>query len=161
MCIRDWLADAARGLDLAALRAGGTQLLIVLPVQLWALQRYAREQLSGHPALSAGLFCDPSGALFASQQCNVAFATAKLRPDSIHAHTGVLSATLKGIAEGLRGGPQGDPRQQGCALVLREGGQLSVWAHKDSYNADQVPIPVLLAAAGAPAELYQHGGRKG
>lgn len=160
MCIRDWMKDASRGLDLAALRARGTQLLVVLPVPLWALQRYAREKLAAHPDFAAALFCDPAAALFAALACTVKFSTAKLRPDSIHAHTSVLTATLKGIAEGLRGGPQGSPSQMGGAFVLEDGGRRAAWAHKDSFNADQVPIPVLLAAAGAPAALYAHGSKK-
>lgn len=32
----------------------------------------------------------------------------------------------------------------------------TVWAHKDRHNADQVPIPVLLAAAGLPSHVYKH-----
>jgi hypothetical protein len=30
----------------------------------------------------------------------------------------------------------------------------TVWAHLDRHNADQVPIPAILSAAGLPADLY-------
>jgi hypothetical protein len=30
----------------------------------------------------------------------------------------------------------------------------TVWAHLNRHNADQVPIPAILSAAGLPAELY-------
>jgi len=130
----------------------------VLPVPLWALQRYVRERLGAlSPALAARVFCDERAAAFAALACPVKFATAKLRPDSIHAHTGVAAAALRGLAEGLRGGMQGDPRQLGLAAVV-EGGARVVWAHRDAYNADQVPIPVLVAAAGLPAGAYVHRG---
>jgi hypothetical protein len=129
--------------------------LVVLPVPLWSLQRLAERVV---PQLAAHLACDPTGAVFAALGCNFVFTTRKLRPDTIHAHTGVARAALGGLWEGLTGGMQGDPRQMGCAFVLDAEGS-ALWAHKDAFNADQVPIPVLLAAAGLePAALYTHGG---
>jgi len=148
------MLDAARGLDLAALRAGGVALVVVLPVPLWALQRFAREQLRGAPELAACLFADEAAAAFSALGCPVVFATKKLRPDTIHNHHSVFSATLRGVAEGLRGGTQGDPRQLGLAAVLDDG--RVVFAHRDAFNADQVPIPVLVAAAGLPPAAYVH-----
>lgn len=129
--------------------------LVVLPVPLWSLQRLAQRVV---PQLAAHLACDPTGAVFAALGCNFVFTTRKLRPDTIHAHTSVARAALTGLWEGITGGMQGDPRQMGCAFVLDAGGR-ALWAHKDAFNADQVPIPVLLAAAGlAPETIYAHGG---
>ena len=143
--------DASKGLDFLALEAQGVKLLILLPVPLWSLQKF----LKSNPKIAPYLACDPKRAVFTALQCNFSFATKKLRPDSIHAHTGVLKATWAGLAEGITGGgPQGDPRQMGGALVL-EGGKV-LWQHRDEYNADQVPIPVLLAAAGLDPGLYTH-----
>ena len=128
---------------------------MVLPVPLWSLQRLAQQVV---PQLAAHLACDPSAAVFSALGCNFVFTTKKLRPDTIHAHTGVARATLSGLWGGLTSGMQGDPRQMGCAFVL-DGEQRPLWQHKDAFNADQVPIPVLLAAAGlAPGEVYAHGG---
>ncbi len=125
----------------------------MLPVPLWSLQRLL-PQLA--PGLAGHLACDPTGALFAALGCTFKFSTAKLKPDTIHAHTGVARAALSGLWEGVvGGGPQGDPRQMGCAFVLDGAGQ-ALWAHKDAFNADQVPIPVLLAAAGVGAAAYAH-----
>jgi hypothetical protein len=145
--------DAAKGLDFAGLASRQVRLLVLLPVPLWALDKYAATQ----PALAPYLACDPSAAVFSALHCGFSFATAKLRPDSIHAHTGVLAATWKGLVQGVTGGMQGDPRQMGGALVL-QGGSKVVWQHRDAYNADQVPIPVLLAAAGVDPSLYNHKG---
>ncbi len=153
------MEDAAAGLDLVALESGGVSLVIVLPVPLWALQRYVRERLGGAPALAARIFADERAAAFAALSCPVKFATKKLRPDSIHAHTGVASAAWRGLIEGLRGGMQGDPRQLGLAAIV-EGGTRVVWAHRDAYNADQVPLPVLVAAAGLPPSAYVHRPRR-
>ncbi len=128
---------------------------MLLPVPLWSLQRLAQQVV---PQLAQHLACDPSGAVFAALGCNFVFTTRKLRPDTIHAHTGAGRAALAGLWEGLTGGMQGDPRQMGCAFVL-DGEGRALWAHKDAFNADQVPIPVLMAAAGlAPEEVYAHGG---
>jgi len=149
------MEDAARGLDLGALAAGGVSLVVVLPVPLWALQRFVKERLGASPALAARIFADERAEAFALLSCPVKFATAKLRPDSIHAHTSVATAAWRGLLEGLRGGVQGDPRQLGLAAVI-EGGTRVVWAHRDAFNADQVPIPVLIAAAGLPPSAYVH-----
>jgi len=154
------MGDAATGLDLGALDAANVALIVVLPVPLWALQRYVREQLGAHAAFAARLFADEGAAAYKAFACPVKFATKKLRPDSIHAHTSVGAATWRGLLEGLRGGMQGDPRQLGLAAVV-EGGARVVWAHRDAYNADQVPIPVLVAAAGLPAGVYMHRGPRG
>ena len=143
--------DLSKGLDFSALAAQGVKLLILLPVPLWSLQKF----LKTAPNLAPYLACDPKRAVFTALACNFSFATRKLRPDSIHAHTGVLKATWTGLLEGVTGGgTQGDPRQMGGAIVL-EGGKV-IWQHRDEYNADQVPIPVLLAAAGLDTGLYTH-----
>ncbi len=134
--------------------AADTSLRVVLPVPLWARQRFATESLVAFPDLIRALYCDPTGTCFRVLGCNLQFATTKLRPNSIHDRTSVLAATMKGIAEGLRGGPQGDPRQQGGCFVVE--GEALVWAHLDTYNADQVPIPVLVAASGLPPDTYVH-----
>lgn len=130
-------------------------LVVVLPVPLWALQRFVREQLASAPALAACIFADESAASFSAFACPVKFASRKTRSDTIHAHTSVAAATLKGFAEGLRGGMQGDPRQLGLAAIV-DSGEVIVWAHRDAFNADQVPIPVLVAAAGLPQTAYIH-----
>jgi hypothetical protein len=158
------MEDAARGLDLGALREGGVAFVVVLPVPLWALQRYARERLAASPALAACVFADERALAFKALACPVKFASKKLRPDSIHAHTTVARAAWKGFLEGLRGGTQGDPRQLGLSVVLQAapGGSRVLWAHRDAFNADQVPLPVLVAAAGLPPAAYAHaGGRRG
>lgn len=149
------MEDAARGLDLIALEAAGVALIVVLPVPLWALQRYVRERLGGYAAFAARLYADEGAAAFRELSCPVKFASRKLRPDSIHAHTTVATAAWRGLVEGLRGGMQGDPRQLGLAAVI-DGGLRVAWAHRDAFNADQVPIPVLVAAAGVPADAYVH-----
>jgi hypothetical protein len=151
------LTDAARGLDLPALSAAGFDLVVLLPVPVWALARFVREALPHSPDLAARLFADEGAAAYAALGCTFRFSTAKLKPDTIHAHTPVWKAALWGIGEGLRGGPQGDVRWMGGAWVLESGA--AVWAHKDEFNADQVPIPTLLAAAGAPASAYAHHAR--
>ena len=33
---------------------------------------------------------------------------------------------------------------------------VTLWAHIDRHNADQVPIPVLCRAAGLPDDVYRH-----
>jgi hypothetical protein len=152
------MEDAAGGLDLGALAAAGVALVVVLPVPLWALQRYAADRLGAHAAFAARVFADEGGAAFRALGCPVKFASRKLRPDTIHAHTAVGTAAWRGLLEGLRGGMQGDPRQLGLAAVV-DGGTRVVWAHRDAFNADQVPIPVLLAAAGVPASAYVHHAR--
>ena len=130
----------------------------MLPVPLWALQRYVHEKLGAHAPLAARIFADEGAVSFRELSCPVKFASKKLRPDSIHAHTTVATAAWRGLIEGLRGGMQGDPRQLGLAAVI-DGGSRVVWAHRDAFNADQVPIPVLLAAAGVPANAYVHHAR--
>jgi hypothetical protein len=152
------MGDAAMGLDLNALDAAGVALIVVLPVPLWALQRYVREQMGAHAAFAARIFADESAAAYKALSCPVKFATAKLRPDSIHAHTSVATAAWRGLVEGLRGGMQGDPRQLGLAAIV-DGGTRVVWAHRDAFNADQVPLPVLVAAAGLPPAAYVHHAR--
>jgi hypothetical protein len=147
------MKDAAAGLDFARLASNNVALIILLPVPLWSLQKFA----ASVPALAPHLACDPAGAVFKALNCNFSFATKKLRPDSIHAHTSVLGATWSGLVEGMATGMQGDPRQMGGALIVKEG--KVIWQHKDQYNADQVPIPVLLAACQAGVEgAYKHPG---
>ena len=158
MCIRDWLTDAARGLDLEALARARVRLVVVLAVPLWALQRFAREALPGSPALAACLFADERAAAFRALGTTFRFSTAKLKPDTIHAHTAVWRAALWGCCAGLRRGTQGDPRHMGGAWVLDDAGRAE-WAHKDEFNADQVPLPVLVRAAGLDAAAYSHHAR--
>ena len=156
MCIRDWITDAARGLDFVALTAARVSLVVVLPVPLWALQRFVEKSLKNSPELAASIFADERAAAAAALDCTKKFTTAKLKPDTIHAHTSVTRAALWGIGEGIAGGgAQGDPRQMGGAWVLNEKGE-AVWAHKDQFNADQVPLPALMAAAGLPEHVYKH-----
>jgi hypothetical protein len=165
---------------------------IVLPVPLWALQRFLGEEMKGH-ALADALYCDPGGAAFkALGSFNLKFDT-RSTFTSPHAQTTVAQATWKGLVLGLRSGTQGDPRQQGGVFVIRAGvgagggggggereassgassgasgsrgdGQAStgslgqpvtLWAHIDRHNADQVPIMVLCRAAGLPDNVYRH-----
>ena len=162
MCIRDWLTDAARGLNFEQLKREGVALVIILPVPHWALARFARESLSTSPELAACVFADERAVAFNALGCTFKFSTAKLKPDTIHAHTSVARAALGGLGEGLRGGgPQGDLRQMGGAWILTNDGKTAIWAHKDEFNADQVPIPALLNAAGLnETVLYSHHARK-
>jgi len=167
------------GIDWAALERVAT-LAVVLPVPEWALMRYVADaKLS--PDMARRLYCDPSGALFAAAGCNLRF-DSRSKFTSPHAKTSVLAATWKGFALGVTTGMQGDPRQQGGCFILarREsasaGGETvvvgsgaeavaagagtaavmprTVWAHLDRHNADQVPIPVIMNAAGLPPSLY-------
>jgi hypothetical protein len=141
---------------------------VILPVQLWAAQRFLLEELDGR-ALAASLYCDPDGVAFrALGRFNLKFDT-RSTFTSPHAQTTVAQATWRGLVLGLRSGTQGDPRQQGGAFVLRgapaEGAAdcfECVWAHIDRHNADQVPIPVLVRAAGLPDAVYTHprGGKE-
>lgn len=109
--------------------------------------------------MAARIFADPAAAIATVAKCNKRFDT-RSTFTSPHAQTSVLGATLAGLALGLQTGPQGDPRQQGGAWVLNleDGGRRwsTRWAHRDRHNADQVPIPVLFAAAGLPPESYVH-----
>jgi len=132
---------------------------IVLPVPLWALQRFLAEEMKGH-ALAEALYCDPGGAAFhALGAFNKKFDT-RSTFTSPHAQTTVAQATWKGLLLGLRSGTQGDPRQQGGAFVIRAEQQppraSPLWAHIDRHNADQVPIMVLCRAAGLPDDAYRH-----
>ena len=155
---------------------------VVLPVPLWALQRFLAEEMKGH-ALAEALYCDPGGAAFhALGAFNKKFDT-RSTFTSPHAQTTVAQATWKGLVLGLRSGTQGDPRQQGGAFVIRAGGgrgtaagggggggggggaeqqqqqqpsASTLWAHIDRHNADQVPIMVLCRAAGLPDDAYRH-----
>ena len=141
-----------RGLNFPGLQENGVKLVVLLPVPLWSLQKFVKAPEG--ELLKSFVFCDPRSAVFKSLACNFVFTTKKLRPDTIHAHTGVLKAAWTGVVEGVVGGMQGDPRQMGGAFVFREG--KAVWQHKDAFNADQVPIPVLFAAAGVDPGLYVH-----
>ncbi len=151
---------------------------IVLPVPLWALQRFLNEEMRGH-ALADALYCDPGGAAFrALGAFNLKFDT-RATFTSPHAQTTVAQATWKGLVLGLRFGTQGDPRQQGGVFVIGAGGgrggsggnggddigagealggktPVTLWAHIDRHNADQVPIAVLCRAAGLPDDVYTH-----
>ena len=150
--------DARDGLDLAALAVARTRVAVILPVPLWAAQRFLEQELDKR-ALAASLYCDPGGVAFnALSTFNLRFDT-RSTFTSPHAQTSVASATWKGLVLGLRSGTQGDPRQQGGAFVLRvakAGGFECAWAHIDRHNADQVPIPVLVRAAGLPDAVYTH-----
>jgi hypothetical protein len=137
--------------------------VVVLPVPLWSLQRYlAQEKLLGTPA-AAHIFCDPHAAAFKALGFTLKF-DSRAKFTSIHAKTSVASATWKGFVLGVTGGGmQGDPRQQGGAFVIdgaAAAGPTCVWSHWDRHNADQVPIPVLLEAAGVPQSHYTHRGVK-
>ncbi len=136
--------------------------------------------------MAAALYCDPPpAALFKALAFPLKF-DSRARFTSIHAQTSVAAATWKGFLTGVQTGMQGDPRQQGGAVVLtargaraggeeeEEGGGIAsdapastaalppllpavTWVHRDRHNADQALIPVLLAAAGAPEGAYVHG----
>ncbi len=149
-------------------RERGVRFRVVLPVPLWSLQKFvATETKAGtmSAAHAARLYCDPKAAAFAALGFNFKF-DSRAKFTSIHAQTSVAGATWKGFVLGVTGGgTQGDPRQQGGAFVIGaragagEGGEAGpecVWAHYDRHNADQVPIPVLLAAAGLSPSLYVH-----
>jgi len=147
---------------LQALAAERVRLAVILPVPLWAAQRFVRDELAGRP-LATSLYCDPGGVTFRGLgSFNHRFDT-RSTFTSPHAQTTVAQATWRGLVLGLRSGTQGDPRQQGGAFVLRggaagsaAGGVECVWAHLDRHNADQVPIPVLVRAAGLPDAVYAH-----
>jgi hypothetical protein len=156
------LADLAKGLDLEQLErpagtgGGGVSFRVVLPVPLWSLQKFLRsEKLLGTP-LASRIFCDPKAESFKAIGATFKF-DSRAKFSSIHAQTSVAGATWKGFVLGVTGGgTQGDPRQQGGAFVLGGDPVACLWAHYDRHNADQVPIPVLLEAAGAPQSLYVH-----
>jgi hypothetical protein len=166
MCQVDWISDWVAGVDMAALDAARIRLAVVLPVTVPQLQRFVGRG-STPDRVAARLFCDPTSAAFAALGFNFKF-DSRAEFTSIHAQTSVLGAVWKGLVAGIAGGGmQGDPRQQGGAFVIRAAGSRGrgrgkqaapacVWAHFDRHNADQVPIPVLLAAAGAPAAAYVH-----
>ena len=155
---------------------------MILPVPLWAAQRFVRDELAGRPALADALYCDPGGAVFRALGSFTLRFDTRSTFTSPHAQTTVAQATWRGLVLGLRSGTQGDPRQQGGAFVLRRrrdggpevavagaavdgaavdgaavaGDVECVWAHIDRHNADQVPIPVLVRAAGLPDAVYKH-----
>ena len=143
---------------------------VVLPVPLWALQRYIRLEKTP-PKIINMLYCDREAVTFQKLRLNLEF-NSRSTFTSIHAKTSVLQATWKGLVEGLQTGPQGDIRQQGGAFVLgprcdteaeaaedtpaRSSRQYTCfWAHIDRHNADQVQIPALLMAAGLSHTLYR------
>lgn len=145
--------------------------MVVLPVPLWSLKQYlSSEKLLGTPAASS-LFCDPKGEAFKALGFTLKF-DSRSKFTSIHAKTSVAAATWNGFVLGVTGGGmQGDPRQQGGSFVIDSGGEggasaaaaaaapTCVWSHWDRHNADQVPIPVLLEAAGVPQSYYVHPGK--
>lgn len=124
----------------------------MLPVPARALTRFVREEGIAS-TVAARLFADPASALFAAAGFNLRF-DSRASFTSVHAKTSVLSATWRGLVLGLTTGMAGDPRQQGGAFILERqhgsgGGEWrQAWAHMDRHNADQAPLPVLLAAAG-------------
>lgn len=149
--------------------------MVILPVPLWAAQRFVRDELAGRPALADALYCDPGGVTFRALGSFTLRFDTRSTFTSPHAQTTVAQATWRGLVLGLRSGTQGDPRQQGGAFVLRrrggpevavagaavagaaeDGDVECVWAHIDRHNADQVPIPVLVRAAGLPHAVYKH-----
>lgn len=133
-------------------------IVVILPVQPRHVARFVRDSAIP-PQVALRIFSDSSAALASASKCNKRFDT-RSTFTSPHAQTTVLGATLAGLGLGLMTGPQGDPRQQGGAWVLQlsDGGHTwtTLWAHRDRHNADQVPIPVLFAAAGLPPSAYVH-----
>jgi hypothetical protein len=174
MCTRDWLADW-KHVRFDKLREAGFDFYVILPVPHWALAKYVRGEGASLPhEVKARLYCDPDAAAFDALGFNFKF-DSRSTFTSIHAKTTVFQATVRGFVLGVTGGGmQGDPRQQGGAFVLErranaaaaggagagkgggEGELACVWAHYDRHNADQVPIPVFLRAAGAPVDAYVH-----
>ena len=131
------------------------QLFVILPVPIWSLEGYIKDENITAP-ISSMLYCNPDSDLFRALHFNFCFdSRAPVR--SIHAKTSVLGATWGGLLLGLRTGMQGDPRQQGGAFVVKksiESTWMCVWAHLDRFNADQVQIPVLLLAASLSPEMF-------
>jgi hypothetical protein len=88
----------------------------------------------------------------------------------MHDRRTVLGNTLYGFSVGITSGIIGDPRQNGGTFVFRRKEENDkildkttaeckiecIFAHVDRVNADLVPIPVLLAAANLPADMYKH-----
>lgn len=180
--MRDLLTDFQAGARIDQLTAAGVDLLFVLPVPPASLARFVRES-SCPPWVAERLFADPRAALAAAAACNKKF-DSRSKFTSPHAQTTVLQATLRGLAIGLRTGPQGDPRQQGGSWVLEgvggstaaggggtdagaaaappapstasPAGWVTTWGKRDRHNADQVPLPLLVHLAGAPPGGYVH-----
>jgi hypothetical protein len=144
--------------DFDTISSSGVDVVVILPVQARHLARFISDTKAPGQIIDR-LFADPSAVIATAAQCNKRFDT-RSTFTSPHAQTSVLGATFAGLALGLRTGPQGDPRQQGGAWVLdlnADGsGWISRWSHRDRHNADQVPIPILFAAAGLPATAYVH-----
>ncbi len=161
MCTRDWLEDW-KHVRFDRLHSLGFDFYVILPVPLWSLQKYVRGEGSSLPKeVAARIYCDPKAESFAALGFNFKF-DSRSTFTSIHAKTTVFQATVRGFVLGVTGGGmQGDPRQQGGAFVIEAGGEKGTelkcaWAHYDRHNADQVPIPVFLKAAGAPVDAYVH-----
>lgn len=160
--MRDLLADFQRGTMIDVLHGSGIDIVFVLPVPASALIRFVGESASP-TFVRERLFADPTATIAKAAACNKKFDSRK-NFTSPHAQTSVLQATLRGLAIGLRTGPQGDPRQQGGSWVLEMRGSdpaspdcwTTVWGKRDRHNADQVPLPVLMRVSGAPAHAYTH-----
>lgn len=152
------MGDLVAGADFSVLESERFDVAVILPVQPRHVARFVRDSsVPSHVALR--IYSDASAALASASKCNKRFDT-RSTFTSPHAQTTVLGATLAGLGLGLMTGPQGDPRQQGGAWVLQlsDSGHCwrTLWAHRDRHNADQVPIPVLFAAAGLPSTAYAH-----
>jgi hypothetical protein len=168
-CIKDWLADAREGLDLVSLKANKASLKVILPVKHKHLQRLLDEDFKGHP-LETILYADDDGSVFKELGLfTVKFDSRQLRY-TMHDRRTVLGNTLYGFSVGITSGIIGDPRQNGGTFVFRRKEENDkildkttaeckiecIFAHVDRVNADLVPIPVLLAAANLPADMYKH-----
>ena len=158
------MSDARDGVDFSLLSSLSARLVVVLPVPLWSLKKFADDEIPLDHPLRDHLFCDPGGKTFkALGAFNLKFDTRTPKPGP-HQHTSVLSATWKGFTLGVTSGMQGDPRQQGGSYVLHRDSQTdpdtrnvsTVWTHIDRFNADQVPLPILVKAAGLPDNVYKH-----
>jgi hypothetical protein len=161
-------------MNVEALTGAGVDVVFVLPVSGAHLARFVADT-AAPPSVAARLFANPGASIAAAAGCTFRF-DSRATFTSPHAQTSVLGATLRGLSLGLRTGPQGDPRQQGGAWVLElqqpppagDGGGDSgdggggvarwttVWVHRDRHNADQVPLPLLVAVAGGPPGAYVH-----
>ena len=170
-CIKDWLADAREGLDLAALTSQKASLKVVLPVKHKHIRRLLEEDFKGHP-LESVLYADDDGSVFKELGLfTVKFDSRQLR-FTMHDRRTVLGNTLYGFSVGVTSGIIGDPRQNGGTFVFRRKDSKTddktteepfecSYAHLDRVNADLVPIPVLLSAAKLPSEMYKHPMDKG
>ncbi len=142
------------------------------------IRRLLEEDFKGHP-LEDVLYADDDGSVFKELGLfTVKFDSRQLRY-TMHDRRTVLGNTLYGFSVGVTSGIIGDPRQNGGTFVFLRKNNVDnktestgnndeskmtpsselfecSYAHLDRVNADLVPIPVLLAAAKLPLDMYKH-----